>query len=233
MGQKNTANFAFDLQHTQNNNTSWRPQGAGASFFKWATEQAARHQHIALSSEELDRPSVDMGRLVEALRGFRTTVIVSYRPFYEFVSSIHNEVTKKLVNPTPISEYLTFEKIGVMDLMFTAKLVARYERHFHDVRVLPLGPRFLDEYFCTILNATSTCADVLRAPHEVKNARAKPPCKATPDCPDKVTQAVVLAMSLEYAKQTRLHERTLYPLEDSDQTRAKVASGALCTQCKS
>ena len=96
-GPKAGANLAHFLQGRVTNGSA----AVWPAFTAFVADARRRRRGIILSAEDLDQgpsgwpgrpPSpVDIPRLLRALRGFHITVLVAYRPFADWVASVHAE----------------------------------------------------------------------------------------------------------------------------------------------
>merc|ERR1719491_157475 len=76
------------------------------TFVSWVQAKARNRENIVLSSENLDRESIHISLLANVLAPFRTTVVVAYRPFFEWVPSIHRQIAHQ-GNVVTLSRWLT------------------------------------------------------------------------------------------------------------------------------
>ena len=173
-GSKATANLALHLQGRASNATLWR------SFIAFVDNVRRRRRTLLLSSEEFaqgkagwpgrDGPTaVNISALASALHGFDVTIMVGYRPFYDWVRGVHAQCmlpspTAKLNSPIPydpLVHWLSFARIRALadeDGFFTAAVAQRYAAHgFGDLRFLPLGDGILVDAVCGVLRANTTC----------------------------------------------------------------------------
>lgn len=186
-GPKQFGCISFFLQQDQPNVTApvWQ------SFQAWIRKRVRRNESIVLSSEELDRQSVNRSLLASVLAPFKTTVVVGYRIFFDWLLSLYrqtgnrehyiaggvlvaadkNMTLSRWLTPSIISGYdSTFN-----DRYFTDDLIRAYARHFDDIRVLPLSSATVTTLVCAFMGAHRTCASLIEKPAEVMNVRVRPP----------------------------------------------------------
>merc|ERR1719272_2490623 len=106
---KNMASVAIDLRANYTGpwddiTTTWKGwqptirhqsfgnAGVHTGFEQFLNHAEQKNQSIVVSSEEFDRPGVDCKIFKRWLRPFDTTVVVGYRPFFDFLLSIHKEI---------------------------------------------------------------------------------------------------------------------------------------------
>jgi len=209
---KITSNLALELQRPDAQRVANDTRSAQHTFRSWSARRAALRQNIIVSTEELDRPSVHIAQLVPALRGFRTTVVVGYRPFFDYLVSYHNQLALlPLHYSPPLAAWLTVKTMAQRALQFTPAVAARYAKHFGDsVRVLPLHHLFVRDFFCDIVHASATCAEVRRVSVSEGVNRAVNPFKSAPStcsrqmtCISAKTRAHLLNLSIAFARDVR------------------------------
>ena len=215
---KNQANLAFFLQkHTPNTaEPVWR------AFERWVQAAAAKGENIVLSSEEFDRFTVNISLLARVLAPFSVTVVIGYRPFFEWVFSIYRQIKWSSKNPEnaanhantssrfTLSSWLTprvatslglgFSQIG-LGWVFTNRLVRGYARHFDNIRVLPLGTAMVNTFVCSILTAHLTCDFLRTHPAPMQNVKYAPAttntsaeaCALQGGCLDREVRTVLLS----------------------------------------
>ena len=185
-GPKQFASVAFSIQKDEPNESAvWQ------SFEGWISARVRRNESIVLSSEELDRRSVQRSLLASVLAPFETTVVVGYRIFFDWILSLYREIGDRQHHIAggvvvaadknmPLSRWLTPSIISgydstFNDRYFTDDLMRAYARHFDDIRVLPLSSATVTTLVCAFMGAHRTCASLIKKPAEVRNVRARPP----------------------------------------------------------
>ena len=90
---KNQANLASFLWAPSPNTTEpvWR------AFERWVQAAAAKGENIVLSSEGFDRFTVNISLLARVLAPFSVTVVIGYRPFFEWVFSIYRQKSYNII----------------------------------------------------------------------------------------------------------------------------------------
>ena len=247
MGPKNLANLAFFLRRPPRAiNTSepvWR------SFETWIQKHAANSRDVVLSAEELSRPSVgnNIELLASVLSPFRTTIVVGYRPFYEFLISYHKQFFRR---GPPLARYMQGLNprgwAGLTEL-FTLRVVQRYARYFDDIHIVPLDEGYMEAWMCSaFLSAPHTCSYVREHPPPKKNVRFKTNQKTpsvVPSCQDECTRQEdhehVLAITSDAARnlaslvRTRRiswdSTRSVAPSVNSTAFRMALAKRAFCS----
>ena len=128
---------------------------------------------VILSSEEFDRPDMDMPALATALRGFDTTIVVMHRPYFEWLKSWYSELHPSL----SLEEFASADRIvGVAageagrgqyctsvrlynctDPLTSVQLYNRYKQQFRSVRMSNLAEGYVRDFVCNIVQANATC----------------------------------------------------------------------------
>ena len=210
---KNIANLAFELHGATSAAAAAANPGSALSAFKgWAAERATHPDGgIVLSSEEFDNPKLEIGLLAAALRGFTTTVVVGWRPFYSYMLSTHREwshmlARKHMVMPT-LSQWLTERVINEFAARFTLELAARFAaaRRFEEVAVLTIEGGYAPHFWCDIVRAAHTCKAAHRAlagqPWMNQKQRTDMNDTCERECIDSGLRDLLLQRSLELAAQ--------------------------------
>jgi len=195
LGHKQFANVAFFLQQDRPNASVsvWQ------RFQGWISARVRANESIVLSSEELDRSSVNRSLLASVLAPFKTTVVIGYRIFFDWILSLYRQGLSWLKQHLPaaeknmtLSRWLSLRNMseGGNDTMsesgddshvvfgntyFTDDLMRAYARHFDDIRVLPLSPEMVTTLVCSFIGANRTCASLLKTQTQMKNVKASPP----------------------------------------------------------
>jgi len=179
-----------------------------------------------LSSENLDRESIHISLLANVLAPFRTTVVVVYRPFFEWVPSIHREIAYQR-NVGSLSRWLTPHLAtgigtwkfplqgGGQGFAFTDGVMRRYARYFENIRVLELKETFLNTFVCSFLSASKTCASLSKEPEKRLNVRSPESpqvgadaCASQGGCLDRDVRTVLLDRTISTAKEVALLSNT-------------------------
>ena len=215
-GVKNIANLANELNGPAAAAAAAADPGSALSVFKgWAAERATHpHGGILLSAEAFDRPDSQIGVLAAALRGFRTTVVVGWRPFYSYVLSCHRQQISRCRVGSPcqtprLSQWLTEREIQKRAARFVPELVARFAavRRFEELAVLAVdvNGNHAINFWCDIVRAVHTCkaARSTPAPPHVHNQRNRTDINGTceRECIDPGVRDLLLQRSLEFAAQ--------------------------------
>lgn len=173
-------------------------RGAHATFSVWARSQG----HIVLSSEEFDKPSVNITALRNMLRGFITVVLVCYRPYYDYLGSLHFELAK-WGEPLALSDWIASVPEWPMT-MFTYAVSRRYRAIFHDVQVFTLGPDYPKTIVCDVMHATRTCAALSNVSHRVFNARRRTSLlRCAAQCPNSTVLQTLVDTSVAVAHRVK------------------------------
>jgi hypothetical protein len=142
-----------------------------------------RKSNILLSAEAFDRPELNMTSLKQFLMPWNNnvTVVYTYRRFYSWLQSYHNQVTKNRTggdllmeafrtNSTEflrinITDYLSQELASVTNYTDNYQSVFRYKREYSNVVILNIEDKTNDDvtrqFFChAIPNLEKTCTAV-------------------------------------------------------------------------
>jgi len=135
---------------------------------------------LALSAEEFSVPTVNVPLLKSFLAPWRTHVVVIYRPYYDWLVSLHNEQFCSHSVSEPITEWLTVDMISGLASTFSMELRNRYLAHGFKVTVLALNSSLLFDFVCGVMSASRTCHKLRETPNAVHkvNARKSYPCMA-------------------------------------------------------
>lgn len=176
-GSKSGWLLAMHLQGRMVNATLWNV------FNNFVRAHAKLRHRLIISSEEFDQGrigwpgrsghiSVNIPALASSLRPYNTTVVIAYRPFFEWVQSVHAEYYLnngdhckpgvKHRSFVPLPHWLTSKRIAELasdDGFYSAAVLQRYRRHFRDVRVHTMS-NLLEDVVCDDLGATHTCTKV-------------------------------------------------------------------------
>ena len=181
-GSKGSWLVAMHLQRRVTNESLWR------GFVAFLRSQARRHMDVVISSEEFDQGrlgwpnrrnvgAVNVSALALALRDFSTTVVVGYRPFFDWIASVHAQIflngdaghcqpaRTSRAGYEPLSQWLTLNRIRYLASdqgFYSAAVLRRYRQHFSDVRVHAMSDTLLEDIVCDDVAARNTCA-TLRA----------------------------------------------------------------------
>jgi len=226
---KNMADVALFLQEGSPNMEEpvWR------GFVSWVQARARNRENIVLSSEEFDRESVNISLLASVLTEFKTTVVIGYRPFLEWVPSVHRQISGKNDGVDVLSRWLTPDMATTMGTigadgyqicgtwcgivggpLFTDSLVRLYALHFKSIRVLELNEAFLNTFVCSFLSANRTCASLSNKPDKMMNVRAPATvdaCTPQGECLDRDVRTVLLDRTFSSA--TEVASLSPTPLE--------------------
>ena len=128
---------------------------------------------VILSSEEFDRPDVDMPALATALRGFDTTIVVMHRPYFEWLQSYYSELHPSLsleefasadrivgaaAGEAGWDQYCTSARLYNCTAPLTSvQLYNRYKQQFRSVRMSNLAEGYIRDFVCSIVQANATC----------------------------------------------------------------------------
>ena len=128
---------------------------------------------VILSSEEFDRPDVDMPALATALRGFETTIVVMHRPYFEWLQSYYSELHPSLsleefasadrivgaaAGEAGWDQYCTSARLYNCTAPLTSvQLYNRYKQQFRSVRMSNLAEGYIRDFVCSIVQANATC----------------------------------------------------------------------------
>jgi len=152
--------------------------GVHTGFEQFLNHAEQKNQSIVVSSEEFDRPGVDCKIFKRWLRPFDTTVVVGYRPFFDFLLSIHKEINDPH-HITFVQHHITFVQwlptaIDTYWETFTVPVIARFEKCFDTIRILPLETGFLNTFACDIMQAGTLCTALGHLTEEIhSNARTE------------------------------------------------------------
>lgn len=132
------------------------------------------NRNILLSAEEFDNPDMDYGGLATALRGFDTTIVVVYRPYFEWLVSLYTQWRPHM----PLEEFANYENISLAVAGSDRSSLAtykRYARHFRNVSLHNLTRGFIEDIVCNDVQAASSCHHLQTTPIEKHvNANRKP-----------------------------------------------------------
>lgn len=145
---KSMANLAIHLQNG-NNEAAW------SAFETFLSENT--NSSILFSSEELDKPSVNITKLRSSLleAGYKVKVVVAYRRLFEWISSLYAETYVIPVNHEipSLVEWSRNNALSSQNPLQPSVVAARYRTYFDDVQVVnvhdeeSLGVNF----FCSVL----------------------------------------------------------------------------------
>jgi len=234
---KNVARLAFVLQESIPNTT----QPVWQTFVSWLEERARKGENIVLSSEEFDKQTVavHIHLLVEVLRKFHTTVVITYRAFYEWVPSVYREIYRSRTPENTLSSWLTpdvattigkDESAWTHGTLYTDELVRAYAPHF-DIRVLELKAAFLNTFVCSFLSAKGTCAFLTNQTEKMANLKAAATgdaCASQGGCLDQAVRTVLLDRTIRTATEVGLLSPSLL---NADRTALTQELDALLCFC--
>lgn len=134
-------------------------------------------QKVVISDEAWCKNKLDLGQLASDLSELNTTIIMFYRPFYEWIGSVYRQKQKGSASPTGFARWLSNETMNAyaFDRNYVTSVYSRYAAHFSDVRVHTMGPSLMTDIVCDDLNASRTCSWFRTAAIEKKNVRNKGP----------------------------------------------------------
>ena len=128
---------------------------------------------VILSSEEFDRPDMDMPALATALRGFETTIVVMHRPYFEWLQSYYSELHPSMsleefasadrivgaaAGEAGRDQYCTSARLYNCTAPLTSvQLYNRYKQQFRSVRMSNLAEGYIRDFVCSIVQANATC----------------------------------------------------------------------------
>ena len=198
-GPKVFANI-FGLIHRQLHETASREWTNVTKFFDRAHQAQKR---LVISSETFGRTDVPVTVLKTLLAHWSTHVVVIYRPFYDWVVSLHKQRFCRHKISVPLTEWLTFRMMSAIasgtNWTFSVALRNRYQAKGFKVTVLALNSSLVFDFVCGIMGASRTCQklrDVPRSSDQRVNARKSYPC-ITKLCLSSKKLDVLLNMSLE------------------------------------
>merc|ERR1712194_515996 len=113
-----------------------------------------------------------MAQLASDLGQFTTTIVMVYRPYYDWISSVYRQTSKSGI---PFELWLTDEIIESKTTPFPSFTTSAYKRYaaiFSDVRVHMLGPSLMTEIVCDDLHASKTCDHFQASTLEPYNVKA-------------------------------------------------------------
>ena len=129
---------------------------------------------VILSSEEFDRPDMDMPALATALRGFETTIVVMHRPYFEWLQSYYSELHPSMsleefasadrivgaaAGEAGRDQYCTSARLYNCTAPLTSvQLYNRYKQQFRSVRMSNLAEGYIRDFVCSIVQANATCS---------------------------------------------------------------------------
>eukprot|EP00537_Pseudo-nitzschia_pungens_P014900 CAMPEP_0172409104 /NCGR_PEP_ID=MMETSP1061-20121228/76188_1 /TAXON_ID=37318 /ORGANISM="Pseudo-nitzschia pungens, Strain cf. pungens" /LENGTH=648 /DNA_ID=CAMNT_0013145251 /DNA_START=321 /DNA_END=2267 /DNA_ORIENTATION=- len=149
---KNVAHLAACFNKDRRTETEFlctpdKEEGLLRDFYQFLDESYSKRQNVLLTSEEFDRPGTDLARLQSLLEPrFDVEIVLYYRPFYTWIASLHNEISKTNAmnhgSPFPtIVEWIS--KPGNLEYwsqIHTGPTYQRYQaRNFSRITVLDLG----------------------------------------------------------------------------------------------
>jgi len=142
-------------------------------FTSWALKAKAANSSIVLSSEEFDRPFVDLDLFSSLLPTEQTTIVVGYRPFHDFMLSVYREKEAEGEKGTLVT-WLQPEIIRSHAEIFTDAVVERYSAHgYADIALVPMGSSMATALACSVLRAKHACVAKRSRTTPVLNARKK------------------------------------------------------------
>jgi len=153
---------------------------------KFFNRAHSAHKPLILSAEGFARRNMSVHMLKTFLAPWNTHVVLIYRPFYDWVVSLHNQRFYRWPNFPPLTEWLTFDNIDAFasdtaDVSFSMGLRGRYLAHGFRVTVLALNSSLLFDFVCNVVGATRACQHLQEIPNVMdqrRNARKSSPCMA-------------------------------------------------------
>jgi len=144
------------------------------------------HKPLMLSSESFAVRNLSVPLLQSFLAPWNTHVVVVYRPFYDWVVSLHNEGFYQKPNFPHLRAWLTLDKMHAFasdtaSVSFSMELGNRYLAHGFRVTVLALNSSLLFDFVCNVVGASRACQHLQEIPNVMdqrRNARKSSPCKA-------------------------------------------------------
>ena len=120
-------------------------------FTSFLSDALESKTNVLISSEEFDRPGVNMTVLKSYLKGFHVHVVIFYRRFYQWVLSFYNQEAKNGVFQQTFVDWLqTDGNLETLQLLHTAKVYERF-KVFFDVSILNIHDAslsILPTFFC-------------------------------------------------------------------------------------
>jgi len=171
------------------------------------------HKPLMLSSESFAVRNLSVPLLQSFLAPWNTHVVVVYRPFYDWVVSLHNAgfFSRQPWRHTsqPLTEWLTLDRMyGFMSdsddrFLFSVGLRNKFLANGFNVTVLALNSSLIFDFFCGVVGASRTCQHLRGTPNITKqkqNARKTVPCRVTLCMlPDKLDRLLNLSVQLDGA----------------------------------
>merc|ERR1712228_47136 len=200
---KNVANLAFELRQI-NASILQNTFGSALSVFEqWATTQSVLSD-IIVSAEAFDKKSTNISILASILSNYQTTVVVGYRPFYDYIASIRRELSGNAHQQLKFTDWLTNYTLSEYGAMFTPVVALRFAEYFEDVRILPLRKSYFEDFFCLIAKANHACNQIRIKPPNKKNVRKTKDTVlcAEKECISEEIRANLGQMSIDFALET-------------------------------
>jgi len=145
-------------------------------YFESFVDDAAAHgSNILLSSEELDRPNLNITQLTSVLvpHQYKIHVVVYYRRFYDWIHSIHNQVTKGMGSQhLTFVQWLTDEALENYREIYSVSVYNRYKETAGIFNVSVVNMHEDPDNFNT--NARFACDHMDNAPHLCRIAKSIP-----------------------------------------------------------
>ena len=147
------------------------------AFDGFASKTAAHGDNLMLSSEEFDS-AYDTDRLASTLNAFDSTIVVAYRPFFDWIPSLYNQIAKGQ-GGTRAADLQTLVEVveeAVANITgfnpwnhYSVAVYDRYKKSFSNVVALDMmGASDMSiPFFCDIANAPHMRAHVraMKHPH--------------------------------------------------------------------
>ena len=159
------------------------------TFAKFIDETAALNENITaiptnilISSEEFDRPQMDIATLKNMFEPrFKVRIVIYYRRFYDWVVSYHNQLTKSTkISVPPFVEWLTIDQMDQVSQQHALQVYKRYSSYFPSEsaveviiieRLMSNNISLEESFFCEgVPNTKRVCNQIRRNPiMKVKN----------------------------------------------------------------
>jgi len=162
---------------------------------------------LVLSSEEFSRTPMSVPMLKNFLTPWNTHVVVIYRPFYDWVVSLHNHYFHRRPNFPPLTKWLTFDRMyrfgsDTEEVSFSLGLRNRYLAHGFRVTVLALKSSLLFDFVCKVVGASRACQHLQEIPDAMDqrvNAAESSPCTAKLCLSDKLPLLLNMSVQIDGA----------------------------------
>ena len=106
---------------------------------------------------------MNISALATELRGFNVTIVLTHRPYFDWVRSYYYQLRGSLRPPMALEEYVSTERIlgaAAGRDQSSVAVYRRYAAHFTHVSMRRMGDgdgRYIADFVCTDVRAAAAC----------------------------------------------------------------------------